>query len=535
MFVTKANFSIKHRNFIRFSKNKSSFLYRFQSTKSHQQSIMDVSPANVSKSNVMDSFQGITNYNIVNGNAGKTKHFSNEFDFGSFCAWMNRIKIANKYDISQNDYDQKWSQMMSNIFSVIKCSAEYSYSCSTPNTFAELSVGHQRIIEQFTAGDLIDNADNDAYYIVDIGDILRQHQQWTELLPNVLPYYAIKCNPDPIILQLLHCLGCGFDCASKQEFEILEKLGIVDYQHKNAEINEKVIFSHPCKHMSHLKFAKANGIKLMTFDNEFELEKIKRISDSNFNLLLRIQVDDSHSICQFNSKYGCETAEIEELFELCKYYDLNLNGIMFHVGSGCMDANVYRSAIAQTQELFHLARNKYGFPDFNILDIGGGFPGINDEKIITFVEIASAITESIGNISDVCVIAEPGRYYVAKSHFLITEIASKKRKCKTFKYYINEGTYASFNCMYNDHAIPTFIPFRTSSNCDMFGDELFESVIFGPTCDSVDRMTDKYLLPDMSIGDKLIVPNFGAYTGSAGSEFNGFIKSKTYYAITHSF
>ena len=35
------------------------------------------------------------------------------------------------------------------------------------------------------------------------------------LFPNVTPFYAVKCNSDPVLVKVLAELGAGFDCASK--------------------------------------------------------------------------------------------------------------------------------------------------------------------------------------------------------------------------------------------------------------------------------------------------------------------------------
>ena len=43
----------------------------------------------------------------------------------------------------------------------------------------------------------------------------------------VEPFYAVKCNPDPVIVKLLAALGCGFDCATKGEIDlVLNGLGL---------------------------------------------------------------------------------------------------------------------------------------------------------------------------------------------------------------------------------------------------------------------------------------------------------------------
>ncbi len=39
----------------------------------------------------------------------------------------------------------------------------------------------------------------------------------------------------------------------------------------------RIIYANPCKQTSHLRFAAAHQVALMTFDNEPELHKIKAV------------------------------------------------------------------------------------------------------------------------------------------------------------------------------------------------------------------------------------------------------------------
>lgn len=55
----------------------------------------------------------------------------------------------------------------------------------------------------------------DAFYVIDVNDILRKHKNWLLNMPRVRPFYAVKCNSCPIVLEMLSSLGIGFDCASK--------------------------------------------------------------------------------------------------------------------------------------------------------------------------------------------------------------------------------------------------------------------------------------------------------------------------------
>lgn len=54
-------------------------------------------------------------------------------------------------------------------------------------------------------------------------------------------------------------------------------------------------------------------------------------------------------------------------------------GISFHVGSGCQDPPIFAKAIYAARKLFHFAET-VGYK-FNLLDIGGGFPGDKDTDI----------------------------------------------------------------------------------------------------------------------------------------------------------
>lgn len=353
----------------------------------------------------------------------------------------------------------------------------------------------------------IQDNDDEAIYIVNLTEIADAFERWKVNLPTVQPYYAMKCNPDPAIIELLVTLGCKFDCASKQEIQQILKL---------TNDPSSIVFAHPCKYISHLNFAKEKGVNLMTFDCEEELHKIKKYHP-DAKLLLRLAVDDSQSLCKFNIKFGCKQDNVLSILQLAKELDMNLVGFSFHVGSGCKSAYTYYDALRICKEATVTAIN-LGFT-IDIIDLGGGFMAHTDG--VCFEDIANKIKEGIniffsayGNIQ---FIAEPGRFFVQKSYTLIICIVGKKKVGDRFIYYINDGVYGSFNCIIFDHQTPKIIP--VSKNDDV----LHESQIFGNTCDSLDEVANSILLPELNIGDYLYVPYFGAYTSSARSDgFNGY-------------
>ena len=93
-------------------------------------------------------------------------------------------------------------------------------------------------------------------------------QAWRAAMPRVVPFYAVKCHPEPGMLKLLMAMGTGFDCASKGELEMMLKMGV----HPS-----RIIFAHPCKRAVDIRYAKEHGVEHTTFDTESELLKIAQV------------------------------------------------------------------------------------------------------------------------------------------------------------------------------------------------------------------------------------------------------------------
>jgi ornithine decarboxylase len=91
-------------------------------------------------------------------------------------------------------------------------------------------------------------------------------------------------------------------------------------------------------------------------------------------------------------------------------------------------------------------------------------------------------------------------------------------------YYINDGIYGTFNAIIFDHKV--FLVHYLKMKDENQKSEQFKSVIFGPTCDSVDCIAHLIDLPLLNIGDVLWFPDVGSYTNACASNFNGFQTKK---------
>lgn len=349
------------------------------------------------------------------------------------------------------------------------------------------------------------------FYILDLETLALKVEEWNVLFPKIKPFYAVKCNSNEVLLRFLSRAGVNFDCASQTEMQMVLDMEVSP---------ERIIYANPCKQISHLEFARDQGINLMTADSIDEISKIRSIHPSA-EVIIRIAVDDSMSACRFNKKFGAVSEEWFDIISHARNIGLKLVGVSFHVGSGCKCAKVYRDAV-RIARLFHEMCGIAGFK-LRYLDVGGGFPGTG--RVIE--EISDQLRSGIEDFfpDDITIIAEPGRYFASECFTLFTSIHSVKKTSEGFNYYINDGVYGSFNCIIFDHASPTPEIWEQSEEpvCK------YPSRIFGPTCDSMDCVCELVYLPKLEAGTRLVFRNMGAYTIAASSSFNGFPRPNIYH------
>lgn len=325
-------------------------------------------------------------------------------------------------------------------------------------------------------------------------------------MPNVHPFYAMKCNPNDEIVARLAALGVGFDCASRAELESLKKLRIP--QDKN------VIFAHPCKRQVDLQAIQQEGVNYTTFDSAEELHKINDFG-LDVGLVLRIKVDDVGARCSFGKKFGALEEEIPKLVETAAQNGQQIVGVSFHVGSDAKNPSIFYDAIKAADYAFKVGE-RAGF-DMHLLDIGGGFNYRSIEA--AGIEVNRGLEDFFSRRNDVRVIAEPGRYFAESTVTLFVKVYGKRlRKVhdkERVDYWVTDGLYGNFNCMIYEDQKPVMQLMQPS----LTGIKR-PSTIWGPTCDSVDKVAEGDM-EEIEMGDWLAFENMGAYTAAAATNFNG--------------
>lgn len=391
--------------------------------------------------------------------------------------------------------------------------------------------------------------DEDTFFVADLGEVYRQHLRWKLNLPRVKPFYAVKCNPDSKVLQLLSALGTGFDCASKAEIEQVLGMGVDP---------TRIIYAQPCKTNSYVRYVATKGVRQMTFDNGDELRKIARLFPEA-ELFLRILTDDSSSLCRLSQKFGASMDSTDGLLSLARQLDLKVVGVSFHVGSGASDPLAFLKAVRDAHTVFQQAA-VHGF-DMKILDVGGGFCSDASFEAMAGV-LRNALDEYFPGHSGINLIAEPGRFYVSSAFTIACNIIARRTledpaaflyantdfsptpspseststlvggaDGTSYMVYVNDGLYGNFSSIMFDHQHPvakvlraggrTLYNTRAATSVD--NPDGVEYSIWGPTCDGIDRITESIRFDViLDVGDWLYFEDMGAYTKCSATKFNGF-------------
>jgi ornithine decarboxylase len=328
--------------------------------------------------------------------------------------------------------------------------------------------------------------------------------------------YAVKCNPEPRVLQALWAGGVRhFDCASIAEVRLVR--GTLPA----AEIH----FMHPVKARPAIAEAFDRwDITDFALDSLDELAKIVQetvqlglVGDPpTLGLFVRLALPKGNAVCDLSGKFGASPGEAVALLRAARPHAAHL-GVTFHVGSQCLEPKAYARAMVLAGEIIAAAD-----APVDIVDVGGGFPvsypDMTPPPLSAFIEAIEAGRAALP--TGVRLWAEPGRALVAGGGSVVAQVQLRRDDAL----YINDGVYGNLS---DAGALGFRFPARRIRLGEDSGPgarpEFGDFILFGPTCDSADRMNGPFRLPaDMREGDWIELGQLGAYGACLGSRFNGF-------------
>ncbi|NWY63092.1 AZIN2 inhibitor, partial [Chionis minor] len=391
--------------------------------------------------------------------------------------------------------------------------------------------------EGFTTRDLLENllvelcqaSDQQAFFLADLGDIVKKHLRFLKALPRVKPYFPVKCNGSEGVIRLLAELGAGFACTNKGEIARVQSIGVPA---------DRIFYSSPCKQVAHIRYAAGRGVQLMTFDNEVELSKVAR-SHPHARMLLGIAADSSPP-AHPSMAFGATLNSCRRLLETAKEQGVEVVGISFHLGSRGLEPQTFAQSVAAAQLAFEMG-TELGYR-MRLLDIGGGFPG-TEETRAWFEEIAAVINSALDlYFPDGCgveIVARPGRYYVTSAFTFAASVTAMEEvpaEQPGSDGRWDSGTMGQARGRAPPKPPPCFPPEEESGSKRSLipcpDHPLHSSGLRGPPAHGGDRIADGLELPELHVGDWLIFQDMGAYTIAASSLPGGRPQPRVTYAMS---
>lgn len=225
-----------------------------------------------------------------------------------------------------------------------------------------------------------------------------------------------------------------------------------------------------------------------------------------------------------HSKHGIWHEELPACIARAGAAGLSVTGIHVHIGSGVDLEHLALVAGAAAQFARQVG------PALRVLSAGGGLPtpyreGDPEVDVDAYLSIwqreRRALEAELGHPLRLEI--EPGRYLVAESGWLLTEIRAVKRQGRNLFYLVDAG----FNALPRPILYGSYHPMAVVPATGGGERPLRDVVVGGPLCESGDIFTQdeggvvrSEPLPEARVGDYLLIGAAGAYAFVMSSNYN---------------
>lgn len=340
--------------------------------------------------------------------------------------------------------------------------------------------------------------------------------------PGFKEYFAVKATPNPYLINILREYGCGCDCSSLTELMLSEAMGVS---------GSDIMFSSNDTPAEEYAYAAKLGA-IINLDDITHIEFVEKIlgklpetMSCRYNPGGVFKMSNGIMDNPGDAKYGFTTEQMFEGYRILKEKGVKNFGMHAFLASNTV-TNEYYPMLAK--EMFELAvkLEKETGADIKFINLSGGV-GIpykpdqepNDIRIIG--EGVRKVYEEVlvpAGMGDVAIYTEMGRFMMGPYGQLVTQAIHEKH---THKEYIGVDACAvnlMRPAMYSAYHHITVLG-KEESFCNHKYD------VTGSLCENNDKFAVDRMLPEIEVGDYLVIHDTGAHGYAMGYNYNGKLKS----------
>ncbi len=340
--------------------------------------------------------------------------------------------------------------------------------------------------------------------------------------PGFREYFAVKATPNPFLINILKEYGCGTDCSSMTELMLSKELGFA---------GEEIMFSSNDTPPEEFVYANEIGatINLDDFTHIAYLENL--IGEFPKTMSLRYNPGGVYTLSNGimdnpgDAKYGFTKEQILEGYRILKEKGVERFGIHAFLVSNTVTNDYYPTLAKTLFELCVEIREKTGV-QMDFINLSGGV-GIAYEPDQTpnDIRVIGAGVERVYNevlvpagMGNVDIYTEMGRFMMGPYGCVVTQAIHEKH---TYKEYIGVDACAA-NLM-RPAIYGAYHHITVAGKEDAPSDRKYDVV--GSLCENCDKFAVDRMLPQIDMGDYLILHDTGAHGFSMGYNYNGRLRS----------
>ena len=335
-------------------------------------------------------------------------------------------------------------------------------------------------------------------------------------------FFAVKATPNPFLIDILREYGCGCDCSSLTELMLSHAMGV-----KGGDI----MFSSNDTPAEEFAYANEIGATINLDDIthidflEKTIGKIPETISCRYNPGGYFKISNSIMDNPGDAKYGMTTEQLFEAFKILKAKGAKHFGIHAFLASNTV-TNDYYPMLAKVlfEQAVRLQKETGVHIKFINLSGGIGIPYTPDQEpndIRVIGEGVRKVYEEVlvpAGMGDVAIYTELGRFMMGPYGCLVTKAIHEKN---TYKNYIGVDACAvnlMRPAMYGAYHHITVLG-KEDAPCDHKYD------VTGSLCENNDKFAIDRMLPEVDMGDYLVIHDTGAHGFSMGYNYNGKLKS----------